>query len=97
MAVTFIFVKAGTDTFTGTIKESKGGKQNIRDSGLIGLSDEELQEMLKNPNISQEMKNKIKKHLKANEKRNKQKRQNNKKNNNKKKPKLKTKKKKKYY
>lgn len=77
MAVTFIFIKKGTDTFTGKIVESKGGKQNVRDSGLIELSDEELEEMLKDPNTPKKLKERIRKHLKGKGRINKQKRQNN--------------------
>ena len=55
---------------------SKGGKQNIRDSGLVGVSDAAIEAKLKNPNTSRAEKQRLKKEQKARGNRNKQKRGN---------------------
>jgi RHS repeat-associated protein len=44
---------------------AKGGKQNIKDTGLSGLSDSELESKYKDPNTSKLDKQKIKKEQKA--------------------------------
>jgi RHS repeat-associated protein len=49
-----------------TISEmAKGGKQNIRDTGLIGVSDEEIERRLKDPGISSKEKRRLEKEQKA--------------------------------
>lgn len=53
---------------------SKGGHQNIKDSGYTGVSDQALEEMYKNPNVSKREKQRIKKEQKARKQRNKRKR-----------------------
>jgi hypothetical protein len=65
-----------TVTYAGyTIyKMSKGGKQRIRDTGLAGVSDEEIASRLTNPRTSKSEKQKLKKEQKARGDRNKQKR-----------------------
>ena len=62
--------------FINTPLNSKGGKQNIRDSGLVGVSDEVIKARLKNPNTSKSEKQRLKKEQKARGNRNKQKRSN---------------------
>ena len=66
---------------------SKGGKQRIYDSGLIGVTQENLKERLKNPELTGEEKRRLQKQQKAFGNRNQQKRQNNKRNSGKKKKK----------
>ena len=68
-------------------KMSKGGKQRIYDSGLIGVTLEDLKERLKNPELTGEEKRRLQKQQKAKDARNQQKRQNNKRNSGKKKKK----------
>ena len=41
------------------INQSKGGKQNIRDSGLVGVSNEELKRRLKDPRTSKKEKQRM--------------------------------------
>jgi len=53
---------------------AKGGKQNIRDSGLDGLSDSEVSARARDPNISKEERRKAQKEEKARKQRNKVKR-----------------------
>lgn len=53
---------------------SKGEKQNIRDSGLVGLSDEEISRRLNDPSTSSKLKKKLQKEQKANGTRNQRKR-----------------------
>ena len=65
------------------IRMSKGGKQRILDSGYLGIPEEELVRRYKDPNTSDEEKQRLKKHLKK-DVRNKQKRENMKKNSGKK-------------
>ncbi len=52
---------------------SKGGKQNVRDSGLVGVSDEEIGRRLKDPNTSGEEKKRLQKEQKGRKLRNKDK------------------------
>ena len=66
---------------------SKGGKQRIYDSGLIGVTQENLKERLKNPELTGEEKRRLQKQQKAFGNRNQQKRQYNKRNSGKKKKK----------
>ena len=55
-------------------KFSKGGKQHIRDSGLIDLSNAEIDKLLKSPLTPKKDKQRLKKEQKARKQRNKQKR-----------------------
>jgi RHS repeat-associated protein len=55
---------------------SKGGKQNVRDSGLVGVTDEEIETKIKDPRTSAEEKKRLTKEQKARGSRNKQKRNN---------------------
>jgi RHS repeat-associated protein len=52
---------------------SKGGKQNIRDTGLIGVSDEELKQRIKDPATTGKEKRRLQKEEKARGDRNKRK------------------------
>ncbi|QNP59927.1 hypothetical protein [Paenacidovorax monticola] len=52
---------------------SKGGKQNIRDTGLIGVSDEEIGRRLKDPSTTPEERKRLVKEQKARGNRNKDK------------------------
>lgn len=52
---------------------SKGGRQNIRDTGLIGVSDEEIGRRLKDPTTSPEERKRLVKEQKARGNRNKSK------------------------
>ena len=56
------------------IKKSKGGHQNKKDTGLIGVSDEEIARRLKDPRTPKSEKEKLKTEQKARGNRNKQKR-----------------------
>ena len=53
---------------------AKGGKQNLRDSGMSGLSDQEVSKRARDPNISKEERRKAQKEEKARKTRNKNKR-----------------------
>lgn len=53
---------------------SKGGKQNVRDTGLIGVSDEEIDARLRDPTTSAAEKQRLQKEQKARGTRNKKKR-----------------------
>jgi hypothetical protein len=53
---------------------SKGGKQNVKNTGLSGLSDAEIANKLKDPNTSKEEKQKLQREQKARGNRNKPKR-----------------------
>ncbi|AQT61139.1 hypothetical protein B0D95_14315 [Cellvibrio sp. PSBB023] len=52
---------------------SKGGKQNVRDSGLVGVSDEEIERKLKDPKTTGIEKKRLQKEQKARKLRNKDK------------------------
>ena len=54
---------------------SKGGKQNIRDTGLIGTTDEEIEKKIKDPTTPKLEKERLKKEQKARGNRNKKKRE----------------------
>ena len=56
------------------IKKSKGGKQNIRDSGVANLSDKEVSRRARDKSLSPKERQRYKKEEKARELRNKQKR-----------------------
>ncbi len=56
---------------------SKGGKQNVRDTGLIGVSDEEIGRRLRDPGTSGKEKRRLQKEQKARGSRNKSKRDEN--------------------
>ncbi len=45
-------VEVGDSHWVGSYLFAKGGKQNIRDSGLIGVSDEEIQRRARDPNLT---------------------------------------------
>jgi RHS repeat-associated protein len=66
----------GPDIDIPTIWCSKGGKQNIRDTGLIGVTDEEIDQRLRDPNTSAKEKQRLKREQKARGNRNVQKRDN---------------------
>lgn len=53
---------------------AKGGKQNIRDTGMVDMSDEEVSRQARDPNASKEERQKAKKEEKARKQRNKRKR-----------------------
>jgi hypothetical protein len=55
---------------------SKGGKQNIKDSGLTGMTDQQIKDKLKDPHTSKAEKQRLQKEQKARGSRNKQKRSN---------------------
>lgn len=55
---------------------SKGGKQNVRDTGLQGVSDQEIERELANLNIPKSRKKRLQKEPKARNLRNRQKRKN---------------------
>jgi hypothetical protein len=54
----------------------KGGKQNIKDSGLTGMTDQQIKDKLKDPHTSKAEKQRLQKEQKARGSRNKQKRSN---------------------
>ena len=69
--------KAGLITFANSfvtdyssIKLAKGGKQNIKDSGFIGVPNEELDRLYRDPSTSVQEKQRIKKEQKAIQQRN---------------------------
>ncbi|MCL2311362.1 MAG: AAA family ATPase [Firmicutes bacterium] len=64
--------KAALENFT----LSKGGDQNVRDTGLADVSDAEIERRLKDPNTSKEEKRKLQKEQKGRGNRNRQKRGN---------------------
>ena len=72
----YIYVGGSPTNWIDPLGLSKGGKQNYRDTGLAPYSDEELDKMYKDPNTSNEMKQRIKREQKARKQRNKQKRNN---------------------
>ncbi|WP_436129032.1 RHS repeat-associated core domain-containing protein, partial [Acidovorax sp. LjRoot117] len=53
---------------------AKGGRQNVRDTGLIGVSDEEIDRRLRSPGTSAEEKKRLQREQKARGERNKRKR-----------------------
>jgi len=55
---------------------AKGGKQNVRDSGLVGVSDEEIDRRIRAPGTSAEDRKRLTKEQKARGQRNKRKRGN---------------------
>ena len=59
------------DGFSDFVKFSKGGSQNIKDTGLIGVSDAEIEARLKDPRTSAEERKRLTKEEKARGKRNK--------------------------
>ena len=63
-------------TYGSTLNMSKGGRQNIRDSGLAGVSDHDIDQLLRNPSTSKAEKQRLRKEQKARGTRNKQKRRN---------------------
>lgn len=63
-----------TKWVSGKTKNSKGGKQNIKDSGLAGLSDAEVSRRAKDKSLSKKERDRYKKEEKARALRNKQKR-----------------------
>jgi hypothetical protein len=52
---------------------AKGGRQNVRDSGLVGVSDEEVKRRLKDPGTSSEERKRLEKEEKGRGLRNKRK------------------------
>jgi uncharacterized protein RhaS with RHS repeats len=62
---------AGGAYLLDTLIFSKGGRQNIRDTGLIGVSDEEIGRRLKDPTTSAEERKRLVKEQKARGNRNK--------------------------
>ena len=62
------------DEPSSPVCESKGGKQNLKDSGLSDYSDDDLKEKYKDPNTPSSLKDRIKREQKARGTRNKQKR-----------------------
>lgn len=52
---------------------AKGGRQNVRDTGLIGVSDEEIRSRLKDPNIPSDQRKRLEKEQKGRGERNKRK------------------------
>ena len=63
-----------TKWVSGKTKNSKGGKQNIKDSGLAGLSDAEVSRRAKDKSLSKKERDRYKKEEKARALRNKRKR-----------------------
>ena len=63
-----------TESEIGNITYSKGGRQNIRDTGLRDLSDQEISQRLRNPSTPKSEKQRLKKEEKARHLRNVQKR-----------------------
>ena len=65
-AVGATFGAAVGNAIEDTISQmAKGGKQNIRDTGLIGVSDAEIERRLKDPATSPKEKQRLKKEQKA--------------------------------
>ncbi len=62
------------DAVDSIYEMAKGGKQNVKDTGLIGVPTDAIKDRLKNPSISKEEKKRLEKELKARGVRNKQKR-----------------------
>ncbi len=66
------------DDFSNSIDElltySKGGKQNVRDTGLINVSDEEINRRLKDSKTSPQERKRLNKEQKGRGERNKRKR-----------------------
>lgn len=61
-------------TIDDLLTYAKGGRQNVRDTGLIGVSDEEIDRRLRDPGTSSEEKQRLRKEQKARGERNKRKR-----------------------
>ncbi|MDQ7074665.1 MAG: RHS repeat-associated core domain-containing protein [Gammaproteobacteria bacterium] len=73
-AVVGAVVGFGIGLFIGDKMFSKGGRQNVRDTGLIGVPTDVIKDRLKNPIISSKDKKRLEKELKARGERNKEKR-----------------------
>ncbi|WP_377161142.1 RHS repeat-associated core domain-containing protein [Roseateles sp. UC29_93] len=59
------FVLGSAADWLDSVTFSKGGRQNIRDNGLVGVSDDEIERRLKDPNTPAAEKERLKKEQKA--------------------------------
>lgn len=66
-------IGTGVGQWLDNLMFSKGGKQNIRDTGLIGVSDEEIERRLRDPATSSEERKRLVKEQKGRRIRNKEK------------------------
>ena len=73
-AVVGAVVGFAVGVFIGNNLFSKGGKQNVRDTGLMGVPTNAIKNRLKDPSISKKEKKRLEKELKARGERNKKKR-----------------------
>lgn len=72
-----VSVYSGAVATLGYINMAKGGKQNVKDTGLIDIPSDEIEKRYRDPNTSKKDKQRYKKELKGREEYNKNKRQNN--------------------